>query len=256
MTKFFEFINKNLNFILFGVIAFLLLLYGSERKGRKDLNDNLIVMKDSVQYQKNKSGELYAQVKSYAITQEQLKSINGELYNEVEKLKKQKPILVVKDKIKIEYKDTTLTSTIAEFLDKDGNKTFNVVWKSDTVFTADNSILLSGVTSLKIDSTLKVLNNKSALNDLDIRAALYLSYTEEIDGVLRLNARTDFPNMKFTSMEGYIIDPSKTKLFNSLKSRRRFGLSAFGGLGTYFDGTSIRIIPTVGFGFTYDLLSF
>ena len=256
MAKFIEFINKNLNLVLIGVIVALLVLYASERKGRLDLSDNVVVMKDSVQYHKNRAGELYAQVKSYAITEDQLKEANRELYDEVEKLKKQKPILIFKDKIKIEYRDTSLVTSVAEFLDKDGNKTFNLAWKKDTTFNKDNGILLSGVTSLKIDSTLKVLNKSSLLNQLDIRAALYFSYTEERDGTLRLNARTDFPNMTFTSMEGYVIDPTKTKLFKSLQPKKRLGVSAFGGLGTYFDGTAIRVAPTIGVGITYDLLSF
>jgi len=251
----FQYINKYTIYVLLSIIGILLFLYSIEKGGNNNLKNNLIVSKDSVTYYKNKSNELYAKVNTYVITEKQLKELNGDLYNEVHKYKNQKPIVIVKEKIKISYKDTIIKSDIYLSLDKNGNKQFNIIWKADTIFNKDNYIKLSGSSYVKIDSVLNVLQYGSKLNNLEFAANLFLGVNEDKNGKLVINARTDFPGLTFPYMEGYIIDPMKTSAFKKLSKRKRYGLSAFGGVGTYFDG-GIKFIPTIGVGITYDFFKF
>jgi hypothetical protein len=242
--------------VLLAVIGVLLFLYSIERSGKNSLKNNLIITKDSVTYQKNRANELYGQVSSYVITEKQLKEINSSLYDEVNKYKNQKPIVIVKEKIKIQYKDTSLTTNLSSELDKFGNKEFGLDWKSDTTFNKDNYLKFYGNSYLKIDSTLQVLRYGSNLNHLELGVNLILGVNEEKSGKLVINARTDFPNLTFTDMEGYIIDPMKTNTFKNLQKKKRVGISTFGGVGTYFNGGGIKFIPTIGVGLSYDFLQF
>jgi len=252
----FQFLNKYVIYVLLIVIGVLLFLYSIERSSKNDLKNNIIVKADSVKYLKNKADELYAQVNTYVITENQLKEANKELYDENLKYKKQKPIFIAKEKIKIVYKDTLIISSISSKLDKYGNKQFNIDFNSDTIFDKSNYIKFNGLTYLKIDSTLKVLNYGAKLNNLEISSKLILGISETKDKKLVINARTDFPGLTFTDIEGYIIDPMKTSTFKNLAKKKRYGISTFGGVGTYFDGGGIKFIPTIGVGLTYDLLSF
>ena len=256
MKKVFNFLNKYVIYVLLAVIGVLLILYAIERGNKNDLSNNLIITKDSVNYLKNKNGELYAQVNTYIVTEDQLKQVNAELSNEIEKYKKQKPIIITKEVIKIVYKDTTLYSSISSKLDSAGNKQFDITWSSDTTFSTSNYIKVNGMSYVKVDSTLNVLKYGSSLDSLELGAKLYLGAVEEKNGMLKLNARTDFPGLVFTDVEGYLVDPMQTKSFKKLTKKKRFGLSGFGGIGTYFDDGGIRFIPTVGVGLTYDFFQF
>jgi hypothetical protein len=252
----FQFLNKYVIYVLLAAIAVLLFMYSVERSGKNDLSNNLIIAKDSVTYHKNRANELYAQVGTHIITEKQLKEANGELYAEVNKYKKQKPLVIVQEKIKIEYRDTTLTTSISSKLDKDGNKEFDITWKSDSIFDKDNYIKINGMAYLKIDSTLQILKHGAYLNKLELGTKLILGVNEDKSGKLVINARTDFPGLIFSDIEGYIIDPMKSQSFKNLAKKKRYGISAFGGVGTYFNGGGIKFIPTVGVGLSYDLISF
>lgn len=256
MKRTLDILNSNMTVVLLIVISVLLGLYALERKGKYQLNRNVLILNDSIRQYKNRMGELYSQVNGYVITEEQLRDANSQLYDEVQKLKNQKPIFIVKEQVKIEYRDTMIVSGVNEIMNGNGSKTFDVKWGKETKFDKDNSISLNGSTSLVIDTALNALSSSAKIDKLDVNASIFISYTEEKDGKLNLNARTDFPGLSFTRMEGYIIDPMKTKAFKNLQSKKRFGISAFGGIGTAFDGTSIRAVPTVGVGLTYDFISF
>lgn len=252
----FSYMSKVSTYILLAIIGVLIFLYSIERSSNYKLNNNLIVSKDSVKYMKNKADELYAQVNSYVITEKQLKEVNSGLYEEVQKYKKQKPLVITKETIKIEYRDTNIVSSISSKLDKYGNKDFILSWNSDSTFNKDNSISMTGSSYLKIDSTLNVLEHGSSLNRLLINADLILGVSEEKDGNLVMNARSNFPGLTFTYMEGYVIDPMKLESIKKLSKNKRYGLAAFGGIGTYFDGGGIKFVPTVGVGLTYNFFRF
>ena len=252
----FQFLNKYVIYVLLAVIGVLLIMYSIERREKNSLNDNLIVAKDSVTYLKNKSNELYAEVSTYVITEKQLKELNKSLFDEVNKYKKQKPIVITQEKIKIQYRDTIMVTSISSQLDEFGNKQFNLDWNADSTFNKDNYVKLNGRTYVKIDSTLRVLKYGGRLNQMELGAKLILGVNEDKNGKIVINARTDFPGLTFTDVEGYIIDPMKTDTFKKLAKKNRYGISAFGGVGTYFDGGGIKLIPTIGVGISYDLLSF
>ena len=172
-------------------------------------NDRLIIYNDSVQVLKNKTGELYSRVNLYQITEKELKQVNTQLYNEVNKLK-DKPLNI----------ETVTSNTSIN----------NIPLQSgvlDTVFSKGNRISL-----LVKDDTLKRLK---------IETKLYLSQTKR-NGQLSLNARSDFPNLTFTDIEGYNLNPLPAK-------KKRFGIGIFAGV-------TITGKPVIGAGLSYSLIRF
>ena len=100
---------------------------------------------------------------------------------------------------------------------------------------------LDGLSYLKLDSLNNPIAFNSNLKSLEIASKLYISQTTK-DGKIYLNARSDFPNLKFTELEGYIVNPLPAK-------KKRVGIGAF--VGMDFKGK-----PTVGIGLSYNLINF
>lgn len=205
-----EFINNiiknNWKMAFIAIMLFFVVLFGSKLMNR---NNRLIIYKDSLRVLTNKAGELYSKVNYYQITEKELKRVNGELYLEVNKIK-DKPLSI----------ETVTTNTSINNIPLQKGAL-------DTVFSKGNTISL-----LVKDDTLKRLK---------IETKLYLSQTIR-NGQLSLNARSDFPGLTFTNIEGYNLNalPSKPK---------RFGIGVQAGIN--YNG---RI--TLGIGISYNLIRF
>ena len=172
-------------------------------------NDRLIIYNDSIQVLKNKAGELYSRVNYYQVSEKELKQVNLNLYNEVNKLK-DKPLNIETVTTKAIIKDLPLKAGLI-----------------DSTFSAGNAISL-----LIKDDTLK---------HLEISTKLYLSQTEK-NGKMFLNARSDFPNLTFTDIEGYNLNPLPVR-------KKRFGIGLIIGI-------DYRLKPTVGVGVSYSFFNF
>jgi len=201
-----EFLKTNWKAAL--IVAFLLIALFLGSNLIKS-NNRLIIYNDSVQVLKNKAGELYSKVNLYQITEKELKKVNGELYAEVNKIK-DKPLSIETVTTKAIIKDIPLKAG-----------------RIDTTFSKGNAITL-----LVKDDTLK---------RLEISTKLYLSQTEK-NGKLSLIARSDFPNLTFTDIEGYNLNPLPAK-------KKRIGIGVFVGM-------DYRLKPTVGVGISYNLIRF
>ena len=205
-----EFIKANWKVILIATFLLISLILGNRLINS---NNRLIIYNDSIQVLHNKAGELYSRVNYYQITEKELKKVNSELYNEVKKLK-DKPISIETVTTKTELKDIKLNKL---------NNTLSI----DSTFSKGNSIGLV----IKDDS----------LKQLSIMTKLYLSQTER-KGKLYLNARSDFPNLIFTDIEGYNLNPLPVK-------KKRFGIGVM--IGVNYNGKIC-----VGAGFSYNLIRF
>lgn len=201
-----EYIKTNWKIVVIAIFLLIGLLLGGKLMKS---NDRLIIYNDSVQVLNNKVGELYSRVNLYQITEKELKKVNGELYAEVNKIK-DKPLSIETLTAKATLKDIPL-------------KTGAI----DSTFSKGNSISL-----LVKDDTLK---------RLEISTKLYLSQTEK-NGKLFLNARSDFPNLTFTDIEGYNLNPLPVK-------KKRFGIGVY-------TGVTVTGKFTVGAGLSYSLIRF
>jgi hypothetical protein len=254
-TNILSFMNANMKLIM-GIIILVLFFALTFKQCQLDSKSkSLIIMNDSVKVLKNKAGELYASNNAYVITSDDLKKVNKELYDENAKLKRQKPLVVIQTIPKIEYRDTTLTTFISSYFDKDKNKVFNLTWNKDTVYSKSNSFKLKGSTFVKVDPILNVVAYGSKIDSLDISMKLFLSVIENAKtNKLEIIARTDFPGVKFNELEGYVIDPQKIKSIKEVIPKKRWGLGVYGGFGFSGNTSSMEIGPSVGVALTYDFL--
>lgn len=248
-------INKYLNYILLTVIIILVIWLSFTRSSLQRSKNDVQILIDSTEYLKNKNGELYATNNSYIMSNKDLKEINAELYKENKKLK-DNPLVVEKIITIIEYRDTTLITTIDSTYFKDGFKFYSLNWKKDTTYSKDNYFKIEGNTKLKIDTMLHPISYYSRLNKLELGTKLYLSITDdEKNKQLKINARTDFPGLTFTDIDGYIIDPQKSKELNKYFPKKRWGVSLFGGYGLSLSNP-IKLTPIFGIGLSYSIWNF
>jgi len=246
-------VSKYLNYIFIGIIFLLIILLSFKQCSNNNLKHNVLILKDSTKIAYNKLNEKYKFNESYVLTAQQLKSENIDLYNEVQKLKEH-PLVISDVKTNIVYKDHYLTSNIISSFDKFHNKTFNISWSLDSIYNPDNSFLMNGLTTLKIDTTLKVINYSSILSNLKISTKLYLSITDSPkDKKLHINARTDFPNLEINSVQGFVIDPQKNDLIKSYFPPKRWGIGPIVGYGL---STGFKPSVFVGLGLQYNFIRF
>jgi hypothetical protein len=244
-------VSKYLNFIFITVICILLVMLSLKQCSNNKLEKNVITLKDSTRQAFNKLNESYKWNESYVLTTKQLKSENIDLYNEIQKLKDH-PLVISSIKDSIIYKDRYLNSNISSYFDKFHNKIYNVGWSLDTAYNQDNSFLLNGITSLKIDTNLKVISYSSVLNNLKISSKLYLSITDSpSDKKLHINVRSDFPNLEFSSIEGYIVDPDKNPLIKNYFPPKRWGIGPIAGIGL---NSSFAPSMFIGVGIQYNFI--
>jgi len=204
------YLKTNWKIVLIVTLLFISLLFGYKLIKS---NGRLIIYNDSIQVLTNKSGELYSRVNYYQISEKELKQVNSDLYKEVNKLK-DKPLTI---------ETVTSSATIK-------NIKLNVKGDSmskDSVYSKGNSI--------------SILIKDDTLKSLRMNTKLYLSTTER-NGKLSINARSDFPNLVFTDIEGYNLNPMPTK-------PKRFGIGAI--VGVNYNGKL-----TVGIGVSYNIIRF
>jgi len=244
-------LKKYLNQLLILVIVFLIIILGMKQCQLQKAEQNNGVYKDSIIVLKNKEGQLYSQNDALVLTEKQLKKQNEDLYNEVKKLK-ENPIFITKVVTKLVYKDTLLNSSILSYFEKDGTKVFLVKWKRDTSFTQFDCLKISGNTYLKIDTNLNAQFYKSSLDSLNISTKLYLSLTDsKDDNLLHINARTDFPGITFSDLDGALIDPKKSKTLKKFFPKKRYGLGVFAGPGICIGSGGISFGIIIGGGIGY-----
>lgn len=155
-----ESIKKGFNFIknYYVIIASILMIVfmilflqqcRSNKNYRAISNQNISALTDSLRYERNKNGDLVAVNTVYAATGDELKKLNSELYNELQKEIQQNYILYIKLKNSFNSSSTiTITNTIKEY----PNDVFSMLWdyKKDTIGFCQE---LSGDTRFKIDTT-------------------------------------------------------------------------------------------------------
>lgn len=209
------------------------------------LNDNYIILSDSLTTYKNKANELYVEKQSYITDIKNLKEINDNLYKEVKKLK-DNPIVVTEIK----------TETIIDSIEIE---TIKYVYIDDIIMNKyhynDEFI------NIDLSTSTNIKNNKSTLyiNSISMKSDIYTSLIEK-DDRLYLISRASNPYLHITDVNGGLlnIDDSKTikKYLNSNKSFiERFSLGITSGITVLYDFTTQNTVGGLGLtiGLTYKL---
>lgn len=245
----FLFDAKNQRFLLLAGLVIALFLGFQQCEAKKEYKaevqkqkNNIEALNDSVRYYENEAGELTAQKRALETDKEQLKTLNENLHEELEKERDRVKYL---SEINAELKadstkaDTTSTSEI-------GNEHWRFDWNL-TRSGQDWKRVLAGYTEFNIDSTGTPYNpNTEILKDL-IRLKFITGITES-DGTKEIFVRSSYPNLKVRDIEGAIIDEE----FREESEPSRFGI----GLGLGYGYTPDGFQPTVSLNLNYNLITF
>ena len=212
-------------------------------------------LKDSIVLLENNKNQLYAQNQSYIYSLSQLKKVNDTLYNETQKLKAN-TLVISSIKTQIEYKDRIIHDTILVYYDtRNHDKTYIINFKSDTCYDKNNCFNLSGATSITLDSLMKIKSYYTKLNNLELTTKLYLSLTDNAkDKILNINVRSDYPGLKFSELDGYIIDPQKNTLLKSYFAKSHWNIGPVIGVG--YSTSNFKPGITFGIGVSYSIFNF
>lgn len=209
-------------------------------KKYSEYDNKIILLKDSLYTEINKNKEYVYKNQALELSINDLKNINIELYDEIKKLN-DNPKVVIKTVTNIEYINKPLIDTIK--IDTLNKKT-SILWGLHEDYSNGNYLSLNGESVYNsIDST-----SYSNLKNLNLSIKVYNSIVKDKKGNYIITARTDFPGVKFDTLNGYIIND------NIQKKKKKFGLSMF--LGPIYEPRHNVLGVGVGIGLTYDIFQF
>lgn len=210
-----------------------------------------VVINQKSDYYENKKGELYKASLAAILEVKDLKKQYDNLYEEYQKLKKDKPLVITQTIIETKIDSIYIPTTIGE----DG-KTFMWEWHKD--IDKSNFVHIEGET--KMDS---ILNEATTLmKSLRVGSDLYVDFISNPDypTTLKVIARSNNPYVSILDTQGTIVDPMKHPAFKAIlkKNKKTWGVGIQAGFGLNYDinKKNIGVGPYVGIGISKNIISF
>lgn len=209
------------------IIIILLVIFGvwsyfSMKNYKEEANRITVVYNDSISSYKNKLGEQYAAKDVYIQSIADLKSNNKELADEIASLKAN-PIVVVNKEI-VYVKDSTQMNDSIHKLD---SLYYTIRWNLAEQYNGKNFFTISGHSTIKNDFS----SSSSYLDNLSIGADLTLDIVEKDKTHFQVITKSGNPNIKFTNINGAVIDPNQSKVIKNTMKEKNFGIGLYGGYG-------------------------
>jgi len=238
-----SFLSKNLKTILLVIFAGLAIYFFIDyQRMKSNYKSDIIVLSDSLTTYKAKNKELYAAQQTYIASEKELKKINEDLYKEIKNLKDH-PLIVTKTEYV--FKRDTINTVITDYIQKDSTVSYN--WNFNDQWTSIN-----GISSFDLGKTIGF----TTVNSLSLSTNLILDVIEK-NKQLQIIAKTDNPYCTINTINGAIISPEKISSINSrIKNQNRWGLGIQVGIGAAYYQQQILAVPYIGFGLSYNLITF
>jgi hypothetical protein len=214
---------------------------------------NIMAIKDTLRKEKNKNGEMEYLKLSFVSDINNLKTLNKDLYDEVQKMTG-KVVSMSKTIVSIQG---TLVG-----IEQDRRKDNPIQLKNDTLI-AEYKFEDSGKTwsrSIKGKSYLFMMNKTDStyakplfdvLTEDNMNLTIFASLRKrESDDMYEYVLRTDYPNAKL-NVEGFV-DPNQFNK-NPFTSEDKWIFGPYIGAGF---GTNFSIMPQIGIGLTYKIIGF
>ena len=237
--------------IFLGVVIFIAVLVWRDYKDSTSYTP--VVIHQNTEWYENKKGELYKAELAAILEVKDLKKQYANLYEEYEKIKKEKPLVITETVTETKIDSIFIPTTIAH---SDSTVEFNWCWHED--IDTNNYLHFEGKTSA--DSLLQ--NAYTTLNKVRIGSDLVLDFITNKDypTTLQVIARSNNPYVSIVSTEGAIIDPLKNPAIKALvnKSKDKWHIGIQGGFGIQYDMVNQKLGagPYIGIGVTKTILSF
>jgi len=204
--------------------------------------NNIEALQDSVTTYRNRAGELTSQKSALQTDKEQLRTLNEDLADELDK-----------ERGNVEYLSNIITrlrrdsvgvdTTIITMVDPD---TYKLDWSFED--SGDGWYQsLKGYTQIQTDTTGVPYNPNTTISEQILDMKLTTGITEE-DGKRKIFVRSNYPYLNFTDIDGAILGPVRTED----TSPDRWGLGFHGGYGYSFGNSNFT--PYIGVGINYNLI--
>lgn len=238
--------NNKIFTIVLSVLCFILcILTIKQCYSEKQLNDNYVILSDSISVYENRIGELYKEKQSYILDINNLKEINERLYKEVKNLK-DNPIVITHVE--------TVTKIDSIFIKKPGilDSLSNI---TNDYYYNDNHL------SMNINHKLNTntLSGQLNVNNILLNTNIYTNIVEDKKNKsLHLLVKSDNPYIQINNINGGFIDISKSKTLNDFyKRENRWSLTITAGLAGIYDLSDRRggVGPGIMIGVSYNILT-
>lgn len=197
-------------------------------------------LSDSVRVSKNKVGELTYSKNILVSENGNLKDLNSDLNDELNKTKGKVREL---NKIIAEFKPDTIY--IENELIKYADGSFGLLWDYDTTYSLNNFRSLSGISKFDLDAN-GVITPLETMISKDIIGFTLTTGLREKDGNIEIFATTPYPNLEILALDGAIIDPKSHPALKKFTKKKRFGIGPYVGVGL-----GVNTWPRVDFGFGF-----
>lgn len=246
--------KKYIPYILIGILFILVIIFLFNNRGLKnELNlseQNIKALTDSVRISKNKIGDLEYSINTLVVDKKDLAKLNKELANELEKergkvFELNQYILSIKPDIVYLPVEVIEYQTISE-----GIGIYGVSMDYDTIYSKNNYRHLQCLSKISIDSSYNILPLGGVIEKDEIGFDL-ITGLRELDGNIEIFARSNYPGLVITNMQGAIIDPDKNPILKKFTKPKKFGISVVAGIGTGI--STINYQPNIYYGITIGL---
>jgi hypothetical protein len=232
--------------IIVTIIVILLLLKQCEEiktlKAQRDVSElNQRALKDTIRTERTEFGNERFLKNSLLTSNDDLRSLNSDLSDEVKKLKGK--VLIVTKLVTVIKTDTHYVNNK---LNSYASNKYGLSWKYDTTFSVNNYRKLSGESFFRIDTT---NNNVIPLNtriDKDEIGISMVTGIREKNNNLEIFVEPRYPNMKVTDIQGAVIDPQKSDVLKKMFPVKKWSVGPYLGVGVSVGKTIL--IPSVSFG--------
>ncbi len=255
------FSKDNRQFVMMVAIAIILMLWwNSCRKANEEKSElerqqqinaqNNRALTDSIQYLKNKAGDIEAVKSSFVSKLSDLEQLNRDLYSESKKeignlkalikgsLTANSGDVIISNELK-SYPDGKTYGLLFEKTKIDSGMVWNI--KGESKFKFDNNTIFPGQT--------EIFNNQ-------LKLKIVLGFKEN-DKNYEVFARSANPNVTFDDLSGVMLIPKKADpLLTPPAKNKKFGIGLQVGYGVGFPNKQLTLVPYVGIGLSYNLIKF
>jgi hypothetical protein len=257
---------EKLIYFLVIILLFIALLSqcGSNRKLRNEVNiseHNIAALQDTVTTVKNKVGELQQEKILLISSKKTLEDFSKELAAELEKQKGRVIYIsnmlaqLKTDNAALKAENKTLKDSLANIV-IDGTNVTYLYWDFSKAYDEYNYRVIKGYTSFVLDTTAnKITSRGSELSSFDMGFNLTTGIREE-NKKLKIFIKSNYPDLKFTNIEGSLIDPQKSDVIKKLVPQHKWTFGPQLGIGAVYYNGNIKPSVYIGIGGQYTLFGF
>lgn len=239
-------------FMLMGTCSRISALEGEVEQAHQETQrvaNNWQASQDSVTMLKGENGEMIGQISGYVLTIDELNRDYADMKAKWQ-FEKNKPPVVIIETVTV-FKDSLIMVNV----ELDGDSVIKV--GDTTQFSQDNFRIIRGRIPYEIDTTRHLLVPGKGIFELEQAMKLNTLLTRDKGtGKIQIQVSTDYPGVRFSQIQGAVIQDDEENRKVLKQSRKQWGLSISAGYGVMLNMVNVNRIglahgPYAGFGIHY-----